>query len=167
MSGNQTHLGIRAKVNVRRRFVTAQDAKGAPTASRHKRSTQRHELPLALTQPSSLYGVRVGRWIAIRGNQMQSEAIRGNQRRSEATRGNQWKLVEVSGNQRQSDVPTEQRRPLGSDWIRSKRPREVSTLHAAASAAASDAAVAAAVAAASTAADDDGARSVSGIDESN
>jgi len=57
---------------------------------------------------------------------------------------------------------------LGSDWIRSKRPREVSTLHAAASAAASDAAVAAAVAAASTAAaDDDGARLVSGIDESN
>jgi hypothetical protein len=57
---------------------------------------------------------------------------------------------------------------LGSDWIRSKRPREVSTLHAAASAAASAAAVAAAVAAASTAATaDDGARLVSGIDESN
>jgi hypothetical protein len=52
---------------------------------------------------------------------------------------------------------------LGSDWIRSKRPREVSTLHAATSAAAS----AAAVAAASTAAADDGARLVSGIDESN
>jgi hypothetical protein len=52
---------------------------------------------------------------------------------------------------------------LGSDWIRSKRPREVSTLHAAASAADSDAASDAAVAAA----DDDGARLVSGIDESN
>ena len=76
--------------------------------------------------------------------------------------------MDVSGNQWQSDVPTEQRRPLGSDWIRSKRPREVSTLHAAASAATADAAVAAAVAAASTAAaDDDGARLVSGIDESN
>ena len=77
ISGNQTHLGIRAKVNIRRRLVAAQDAKGAPTAARHKRSTQRHELPLALTQPSSLYGVRVGRWIAIRGNQRKSEAIRG------------------------------------------------------------------------------------------
>jgi hypothetical protein len=76
--------------------------------------------------------------------------------------------VDVSGNQWQSDVPTEQRRPLGSDWIRSKRPREVSTLHASASAATSAAAVAAAVAAASTAATaNDGARLVSGIDESN
>ena len=73
--------------------------------------------------------------------------------------------MDVSGNQWQSDVPTEQRRPLGSDWIRSKRPREVSTLHAAASAAASAAAVAAA--ASTAAADDGGARLVSGIDESN
>ena len=61
---------------------------------------------------------------------------------------------------------------MGSDWIRSKRPREVSTLHAATSAAASDAASAAAsdaavAAAASTADNDDGARLVSGIDESN
>ena len=76
--------------------------------------------------------------------------------------------MDVRGNQWQSDVPTEQRRPSGSDWIRSKRPREVNTLHAAASAADSDAAFAAAVAAASAAADDDdGARLVSGIDESN
>ena len=73
--------------------------------------------------------------------------------------------MDVGGNQWQSDVPTEQRRPLGSDWIRSKRPSEVSTLHAAASAAASAAAVAAA--ASTAAADDDGARLVSGIDESN
>ena len=77
ISGNQTHLGIRAKVNVRRRFVAAQDAKGAPTASRHKRSTQRHELPLPLTQPSSLCGVRLGHWAAIRGDQRPLVAISG------------------------------------------------------------------------------------------
>ena len=53
---------------------------------------------------------------------------------------------------------------MGSNLIRSKRPREVSTLHASASAAASDAAV---DAAASTAAADDGARLVSAIEESN
>ena len=135
ISGNPTHLGIRAKVNIRRRFVTAQDAQGSPPAARHKRSAQRHELPFALAQPSSLCGTAqaVGR---------QSEAIRGNQR--------------------QSDVPTEQRRPLGSDWSRLRRPREVRTPHAAATAAASAAATAAA-------ADDsdDNARSVNGIEEPN
>ena len=103
ISGNQTHLGIRAKVNVRRRLVTAQDAKGAPTASRHKRSTQRHELPLALTQPSSLYGVRVGRWAAIRRNQMQSDAIRGTQPSSlYEVRVGRW--AAIRGNQRQSEA---------------------------------------------------------------